>query len=332
MRGRKSMNILVAAARLARGARMKLLLHAAAVGCGLLLSAGLPAGDVVHPPWIQAPLQGENFTVPGIDNAPDLYGDINDPQLVVFLAGNQYMVVRDLVRAFQAAHPEYQRIFIETLPPGILLRQIEQGALVMGNMRVSLRADVYAAGRNRIEELQREKRWFSSTANYAANRLAILTALGNPQNILSWADLARPGLSLCMPNPQTEGIAENAIIPALRAAGGEELVERVYKQKVHSGETFLTQIHHRQTPMRIMEGKCDAGAVWYTEAYFHSGLTSHPLSMVRLGDAQNHTGTYAAGVLKTAPHPKAGEDFLQFLQSKEGQAVYQKYGFLTPGR
>jgi molybdate transport system substrate-binding protein len=312
--------------------RAKRLLPTAAAYLSLMLSAGALADGVVHPPWIQAPLRGENFTVPGIDNVPDLYGDINDPHLVVFFGGNQYMVVRDLVQAFQAAHPEYQRIFIETLPPGILLRQIEQGALVIGNMRISLQPDVYAAGRSRIEELQREKHWFARTANYAANRLAILTALGNPQNIVSWADLARPGLTLCMPNPQTEGIAENAIIPALRAAGGDELVDRVYKQKVRNGETFLTQIHHRQTPMRIMEGKCEAGVVWYTEGYFHSSLTPHPISMVMLSDAQNHTGSYSAGVLKTAPHPKAGEDFLQFLQSKEGQAVYQKYGFLAPGK
>ena len=308
------------------------LLPAAVASLSLMLSPGALADNVVHPPWIQAPLRGENFTVPGIDNVPDLYGDINDPQLVVFFAGNQYMVVRDLLQAFQAAHPEYQRIFVETLPPGILVKQIEQGALVVGNMRISLQADVYAAGRRRIDELQRDKHWFTRTANYAANRLAILTVLGNPRNIASWTDLARPDVSLCMPNPQTEGIAENAIIPALRAAGGEELVDRVYKQKVRSGETFLTQIHHRQTPMRIMEGKCDAGAVWYTEGYFHSSLTAHPLSMVPLPDAQNHTGSYSAGVLKTAPHPKAGEDFLQFLQSKEGAAVYQKYGFLAPGK
>ena len=305
---------------------------AAAAVLSLLLASATLADDVVHPPWIQAPLQGENFTVPGIDNVPDLYGDINDPQLVVFFAGNQYMVVRDLVQAFQAVHPQYQRIFIETLPPGILLKQIEQGALVIGNLRISLKPDVYAAGRRRIEETQRTKQLFSRTVTYATNRLAIMTALGNPRNIISWPDLAQPGLRLCMPNPQTEGIAENAIIPALRAAGGDELVDRIYKQKVKDGETFLTQIHHRQTPMRIMEGKCEAGAVWYTEGYFHSSLTPHPLSMVLLPDAQNHSGTYAAGVLKAAPHPKAGEDFLRFLQSKEGAAVYQKYGFLAPAK
>jgi ABC-type molybdate transport system substrate-binding protein len=241
------------------------------------------------------------------------------------------MVVHDLVQAFRAAHPEVERIFVETLPPGILVDQIEQRALVVGNMRISLQADVHAAGRGRIDALQREKQWFAKTADYARNRLAIMTARDNPRNITSWNDLALPGLKICMPNPKWEGIAANTIIPALRATGGEDLVDRIYEQKVHEGDAFLTQIHHRQTPMRIMEGKCEAGAVWYTEAYFHSTLTTHPISMVTIPDSQNRYATYTAGLLKAAPHPKAGEDFLRFLRSANGQAVYRKYGFLPPG-
>ena len=297
----------------------------------LTIAAATFADDAIHPPWTQPPENGKNFTVAGIDNVLDLYGDVNDPQLVVFFAGNQYMVVHDLVQAFRAVHPEYERIFVETLPPGILVNQIEQGALIVGNMRVSLQADVYAAGRGRIDALQRDKQWFGRTADYARNRLAIMTARDNPGNITGWNDLARPGLTICMPNPKWEGIAANTIIPLLRATGGDELVDRIYAQKVREGETFLTQIHHRQTPMRIMEGKCEAGAVWYTEAYFHATLTNHPIALVTLPEAQNRYATYAAGVLKSAPHAKAGEDFLEFLLSADAQAVYRKYGFLPPG-
>jgi ABC-type molybdate transport system substrate-binding protein len=298
---------------------------------GIAIAGRALADQGIDPPWNPSPANGKNFTVAGIDNVPDLYGDVNDPQLVVFFAGNQYMVVHDLVQAFRAVHPEYERIFVETLPPGILVNQIEQGALIVGNMRVSLKADVYAAGRGRIDALQREKHWFVQTADYARNRLAIMTSRDNPKNITGWNDMAQPGLAICMPNPKWEGIAANTIIPLLRATGGDELVDRIYTQKVREGDASLTQIHHRQTPMWIMEGKCEAGAVWYTEAYFHATLTTHPISMVTLPDSQNRYAIYTAGLLKTAPHPKAGEDFLRFLRSADGQAVYRKYGFLPPG-
>jgi ABC-type molybdate transport system substrate-binding protein len=288
------------------------------------------AASEIDPPWNTPPENGKNFTVPGIDNVPDLYGDVTDPQLVVFFAGNQYMVVPDLLAAFRQAHPQYERIFVETLPPGILAEQLEQGALIIGNMRIALKADVYAAGRGRMQRMQRDTQRFSQLTDYARNRLAIMTYMGNPHRIGGWHDLARPGLAVCMPNPKWEGIAVNAIMPALRAAGGEALVRRIYQEKAEDGSAFLTQIHHRQTPMRIMDGKCAAGAVWYTEGYYHAMLAKHPVAFVTLPEAHNHYATYTAGVLADAPHRQAAQDFVAFLRGSAGQAVYRQYGFLPP--
>lgn len=105
------------------------------------------------PPWNTLPASKVNFTVPGIDNVPDLFGDINDPQLVVFFAGNQFMCIDDLIAAFKKLHPEYQRIFVETLPPGILAKQIMAGSIVIGNLRITLKPDVYTAGKSRIDQM-----------------------------------------------------------------------------------------------------------------------------------------------------------------------------------
>lgn len=308
-----------------------LILTGAAV---LLLALGLAGTSVsaagVQPPWSAPMVNGFHFTVPGVDNAPDFHGDVNDPQLVVFFAGNQYMLVNKLLMAFRKAHPQYQRLFAETLPPGILVEQIKDGTLVMGNMAIRLQPDIFTAGRGRVEELQKTEHWFSGIRNYARNRLALMTARGNPEHVENWSDLAKPGLSVCMPNPKFEGIAAHAIIPALKAAGGEALVDAIYKGKVKAGSTHLTHIHHRQTPLWIMEGKCAAGAVWYTEAYFHADIVHHPLSMVTLPAKQNHFVTYTAAILKRAPHPAAAKAFMAFLTGPEGQAIYHRYGFLPP--
>lgn len=282
------------------------------------------------PPWSPPLVSGINATVPGVDNVPDLHGDINRPQLVVFFAGNQYMLVNQLLQKFQKQHPEYQRVFAETLPPGLLARQIEVGELVIGNMRVTLKPDVFTAGHGRVVTLQKHRDWFSSMENYARNRLAIMTYLGNPDHIRDWRDLARPGLRICMPNPKFEGIAEHAIIPALRETGGEQLVHAVYGSKVKDGTTYLTHIHHRQTPMRIMAKECVAGAVWYTEAYFHAKIARHPISMVQIPKSQNKIVTYTAAVMRKAPHPKAAEAFMKFLRGPTGQALYRRYGFMPP--
>ncbi|MBO3272190.1 molybdate ABC transporter substrate-binding protein [Hymenobacter defluvii] len=290
-------------------------------------SAPVEPAHRFDPPW-NAPSQvGVPFTVPGIDNVPDLYGDIVDPQLVVFFGGNQFMVLDDLLKEFRKAYPQYQRIFVETLPPGILAEQIKQGSLVVGNLRIALKPDVYAAGKNRMDQTPE---WFVRTSSYAQNRLAILVRKGNPKKVTSLRDLGRPEVRVSMPNPEWEGIGKR-IEESYEKAGGAALKTAVMTTKVKAGTTFLTQIHHRQSPLRVLYDQSDAAPVWYTEAYYQQ-LLGHPTETVAIPDRENITANYVVGVMKAAPHTKAAEDFVAFLSSPAGQAVYQKYGFLPPAK
>ena len=169
------------------------------------------------PPWNTPPKSNVMFTIPGVDNVPDLFGDINDPQLVVFFAGNQFMCIDDLIASFKQQFPQYQRIFAETLPPGILAKQIEGGSITIGNMRITLQPDVYTAGKNRIQQMIS---YFSDTAAYAYNKLAIMVLRGNPKNIHGFKDLGRKEVRVSMPNPAWEGIGKR-IEEAYIIAGGK---------------------------------------------------------------------------------------------------------------
>lgn len=278
------------------------------------------------PPW-NPPPAGLQFSVPPFDAIADLHGDIVDPQLVVFFAGNQFMVVHDLMDAFKQAHPAYQRIFVETLPPGILAKQIESGSLVMGNLRITLKPDVYTAGKSAIAEKQKQHGWFADTYDYARNPLAILVAKGNPKHITGLADLGRSDVRVSMPNPVWEGIAKQ-IEASYRKVGGDALEHTIMQTKVADGTTFLTRIHHRQSPLRVLQGESDAAPVWSTEAYFQQQILHHPVQTIAIPDAQNAVATYTAARLKNAPHAQAAKDFMAFLQTPAAAAVYRKYGFL----
>lgn len=277
------------------------------------------------PPWNKPLDAGVNFTVPGVDNVPDLYGDIVDPQLVIFMGGNQFMVVDDLLAAFRKKHPEYTRIFVETLPPGILAKQIATGSILIGNLRISHHADVYLAGKNRIEE---NKDRLVSINLYAKNKLALMVQKGNPKRITGLSDLARKDVLVSMPNPEWEGVGKR-IEEAYIKAGGEALKSAIMQTKVADQSTFLTQIHHRQTPMRVLYGKSDTGPVWYTEAFYQQML-GNPIERIDIPEKENIYAEYLGGALKNAPHAKAAQAFMEFLMSPDGQAVYQKYGFLPP--
>ena len=276
------------------------------------------------PPWNTPPNSAVMFTVPGVDNVPDLFGDINDPQLVVFFGGNQFMVIDELIGAFKKAYPIYKRIFVETLPPGILAKQIEGGTLTIGNMRIDLKPDVYTAGKNRIDQTPE---WFSRTEVYGKNKLAIMVQKGNPKNIKGLKDLGRSEVRISMPNPAWEGIGKR-IEEAYVNAGGQELKTLIMDTKVKDSTTYLTQIHHRQTPMRILYNQSDAAPVWYTEAFYQK-MIGHPVEIIEIPADENIEAISVAGMLKAAPHKKAAKDFMDFMVSANGKAVYKKYGFIT---
>ena len=92
------------------------------------------------------------------------------------------------------------------------------------------------------------------------------------------ADLGRPDVRLAMPNPEFEGIVRQ-IEASLKKAGGQALADAVYKTKVADGSTILTHIHHRQTPLFLMQGRAEAGVTWQSEAMFQEQAeTRSPIS------------------------------------------------------
>jgi hypothetical protein len=85
------------------------------------------------------------FQVPDVDNVPDLHGNPENAKLVLFIGGNQFFVLPGLVTAFENKHPELRgHIFYETLPPGILRKQMaSNNTLILGNFTLRVQPDVY---------------------------------------------------------------------------------------------------------------------------------------------------------------------------------------------
>lgn len=283
------------------------------------------------PPWTggrndPAASKGFVFEVPDVDNVPDLHGNPADAKLVLFIGGNQFFVLPRLVAGFEKLHPELAgHIFYETLPPGVLLRQIKAGdTLTLGNLTLNVTPDVYEAGAHALAAMKQSGE-VEDVVPYTTNDLEIMVAAGNPQHITSLKDLARPDVRVALPNPQLEGIGRQ-VEAALKKAGGDSLETEVYKTRVAQGGVILTQIHHRQTPIRILTRQSDAGVVWASEVIFQQKL-GHAIEGVRIPAEFNTPATYAAGLLSGAPHREAARAWLAYLQSKEAQAAYSEFGF-----
>ena len=285
-----------------------------------------------YPPWSHGAnnpslVKGLEFTVPEVDNLPDLHGNLTDPSLVIFVGGNYFFAMAPLVAAFEEQNPALKgKIYYETLPPGLLAKQIELGGTItIGNMTWTVPPDVYAAGLKKIESVISDGHALAPAVPYVTNTLTIMVPKGNPAHITSLNDLGKPGVRLVMPNPAFEGVGRQ-IKASLEKAGGPELVRAVYETKVKNGEAILTHIHHRQSPLFLMQGKAVAGVTWQSEAIFQEQV-GNPISHVAIPDNQNATGIYAAAIVKGAPHPAEAKKWIDFLVSPKALAIFEKYGF-----
>jgi ABC-type molybdate transport system substrate-binding protein len=292
----------------------------------------LKALEAIYPPWQRgrnndAIQRGLEFTVPPADVLADFHGSLDNPELVLYASGNYFFAMGPLVAAFGDAWPQYRgRVFYETLPPGLLLKQMDAGGTITsGNMTWTVKPDVYLAELAASNDLVQSGRLVAPVVTFATNDLTIMVPAPNPARISGLADLGRPGLALAMPNPEFEGVARQ-IRASLVKAGGEALAEMVYGKKVHDGETVLTRIHHRQTPLFLMQHLVEAGVTWKSEAILQEEI-GKPISHVDIPAEFNTLANYSAAMVADAPHPAAARAWLDFIGSDGAFKILEHYGF-----
>ena len=288
-------------------------------------------GDV-FPPW----QNGENndvvnrgfeFTIPEVNSLADFHGDVTDPKLVLYVGGNYFFAMAPLVKAFEEKHQEYKgKIYWETIPPGLLVKQMKAGGTITsGNMTWTAKPDAYFAGLVKVKQLINDGLLVAPAVPYVTNTLTIMVPKDNPAQVKGLAYLGQAKVRLAMPNPEFEGIARQ-IKASLQKAGGEKLAKAVYEDKLKDGSTVLTHIHHRQTPLFLIQGVADAGVTWQSEAIFQEQV-GHPISHVEIPTEQNTVAIYAGAEVKDAAHPDAAKAWLDFIKSPAALGIFERYGF-----
>jgi len=252
---------------------------------------------------------------------------IDNADLVLFMAGNQFMVMEELLTVFQKNHPEIKHIFYETLPPGLELKQILAGGARCGDREIMVTPDVYSSvTEDAMKELQ-IKGFVDNYFMYLHNRIVLMVPQGNPSHIMTVQDLSRDEVRISQTG-ELEDIS-TYILAMYRDAGGESLVKRIMDEKRAEGTTILTLVHHRETPLRIKKRTVDVGPVWATEVFNaqNQGLNVEAVDPGEILDQRNNVNYFIAK-LKKSPNPENADKFLDFIKSSEAQEIYKNYGFV----
>jgi molybdate transport system substrate-binding protein len=183
-----------------------------------------------------------------------------------------------------------------------LATQLTQGAT----------ADVFAsADTAQMETVTRAGLLAGNPTNFASNTLVIVTAPGNPKNILSFADLAKPGLSVVICQKP---------VPCGSATQRIEDGTRVRLNPV-SEELSVTDVLNKVTT-----GQADAGLVYVTDAQ----SAGNKVTTVDFPEAAGAVNVYPIGVLKKAPKATLAHKFVALVTSDAGQKILAQSGFAKP--
>jgi len=182
-----------------------------------------------------------------------------------------------------------------------LVTQIMQGAP----------ADVFASADTKNMQKLVSAGMVNPPVIFAKNKLEIAVAPGNPKNITSLADLAKPGVTVVLEAP---GVPVGDYTRQVLAAQGITVTPKSLETDVKSAVAKVTS------------GEADATVVYVTDvAAAGSKVTGVPVA-----DSLQPTIEYPIAVVKATKNPTAAQAFVDSAVSGTVQQALLAAGFLPP--
>nr|WP_243400066.1 molybdate ABC transporter substrate-binding protein [Arthrobacter glacialis] len=272
--------------------RMRLRLGAAAALLALVpLALGLAGCAPAGPPGTD--------TTSGAGSTPvvsELSGTLN-----VYAAASLKETFTELAAQFQAQHPKVE-VSLSFDGSSTLVTQISQGAP----------ADVFAsADTATMTKLSDAGLAQGSPVDFASNVLTLVVPPGNPANINSFADVAKPGVKLVVCAPK---------VPC-GAASTSDAASAGLMLKPVSEELSVTGVLGKVT-----SGEADAGLVYVTDAKAAGAkVLSIPLDLPK--PTVNH---YPIAAVESSKAGQLAQGFIALVTGAQGQKVLQDAGFGAP--
>ncbi|HXX55928.1 MAG TPA: molybdate ABC transporter substrate-binding protein [Methanoregula sp.] len=231
--------------------------------------------------------------------------------LIVFTAASLTGASPAIGSSFTAAYPGH-KIAFNLDGTQALKTQVESGAY----------ADIFISASNSYTNtLKNEGYFINSTVHpLTTNYLIVILPAGNPGNIQSLADLAKPGVKIDMEAKEVPAgtVTIQTIGNLANTTYGNEWQTALFKNVV-SYETSEPAV-----ATKVSLGEVDAGFVY--ESTF-TAAPKNTLMAIAIPKPQNVLQTYTIGVLKESTNQAVATEFEQFMLSPAGQQVLTNYGF-----
>ncbi len=221
--------------------------------------------------------------------------------IIVFAAASLKAAFTDIGEQFKTDNPGTSVEF-SFAGSSDLVTQLTQGAP----------ADVFASADTRnMDKVVGAKLVEGQPVDFATNTLTIVTAPGNPKQINTFQDLAKPGTAV---------VICAAPVPC---GGATEKVEQAAGVTLApvSEESSVTDVLNKVTT-----GQADAGVVYVTDAQ----AAGDKVAEVPFAESSQAVNTYPIAVLKQSKDGALAQKFVDLVIAEAGQKALAKHGFAAP--
>ncbi len=220
------------------------------------------------------------------------------PEVLLFSGGVNRMAIEDTLRQFEARE-------------GVTVSRVYNGCgILTAQIRSGQRPDAYFACD--VSFMRTVTNYFSPAVDLAETRMVILTRKGNPSNLRSLADLARPGLGIGVANEQQSALG-SLTARLLRSQGLFGPVMANVRVQTPTADLLVNQLR---------AGSLDAVVVYNANASQVRGV----LDVVELSEPEALAiQPYAVG--RNSDHAQLMDRLLTTLRSAESRQRFEQTGF-----
>jgi len=185
-------------------------------------------------------------------------------------------------------------------------------AQLLSQMELSKEGDVFIPGDLVDMDKAKEKGFATDYKKVVYHIPVIGVPKGNPAQIAELSDLAKPGVKLVIGDEKSCAIGKLAV----NIFKKNNLWPAVEKNIVAKDATVNEVVTH--TAMK----QADASII--TE---DNGINSKDIEMIAIPESQNLIETVPVGALTFSKQAEAAKQFVEFVASAEGKAIFKNMGF-----
>lgn len=185
---------------------------------------------------------------------------------------------------------------------------------LLSQMELTQKGDIYMPGATYYFDVAKEKGFTDYEQLIAYHMPVIAVPKGNPANITSLDDLAKPGVKVILGDPKAAAIG-NLGNKILEKNG---IYEDVENNIIARGATV------NELVIYVSMNQADASIIWEDLV-----VNSEKIETVAIPSEQNIIKIIPIGTLTFSEKNDAAKTFVDFVASSEGKTIFEKHGFTT---